>query len=925
MPKTTPHGPTIIVTGDVTIDWNVARLTQSQVSARTWNAGAVTRACQQPGGVLMLAEVVKAATADLAQANPGFQFITVSLPQPQCTPEDPRFHHSYAMWEPYPRDTRDKKPGLVWRVKDYLGLDGSCEPAGTCQPWPLPTDIPPHADLTILDDAALGFRQHPAVWPAAIRKLGAHSWVLVKMASPIAKGALWEQLVTHCAPHLVVVMTANDLRCTDIHISRELSWERTAQDLYWELTHNPSVQHLSRCAHVVVSFGTAGAFVLSRLPDVGTVPTWQCRLFFDALTYEGAWGPQYPGGVIGQTSCLTAAIARQLLLAPQHPDIARALQSGVAAMRTLQERGYGAQDPNGPLQKPQLPLEAITTALLTVPAPNQAELLAEATVEDPVRFLKEPSAPGQARSSDRFWTILDDVCRNAGHATPPPPSGVLLCRACEIVLNGPEAALKQVPLGKFGGLTTADRREIEAFHAVGALIAEYCSSPQERPLSIAVFGPPGSGKSFGVKQVAKTLGQGAIKDLTFNLSQYNDPNELLQALHQVRDEVLSGKIPLVFWDEFDTTLGVHAWGWLRHFLAPMQDGSFQEGQITHPIGRAIFVFAGGTSHSIDAFDRHPDDPRYDAFVAAKGPDFLSRLKGYINIIGPNENRDRALTADDHHLIRRAILLRGMLARNAPQLFASGDGTGTLSIDAGVLRAFLQIREYRHGARSMESIIAMSRLSGKRMYERSALPSEAQLNIHVHGREFHALVQAPELTGELLEKLAAAAHSVYSNEQLAKEKTEHIKAPAIAHLTYDQLVGDLEEFKEQNRANVRDISVKLAVIGCIMIAARGDEPPSGFPGVDLEMLAEMEHDRWLKLKARQGWRYGVTTDKAKMENEALLPWHAMTREELVNKYGVELAAVMGASELPEEQKEKDRTFVSAIPAILAEAGYTVAKL
>ncbi len=92
------------------------------------------------------------------------------------------------------------------------------------------------------------------------------------MAFPVANGQLWERLAANDAQRLVVVMTANDLRCTNVHISRELSWERTAQDLYWELTHNPAVQMLSQCAHVVVSFDTAGALVLSRREAGGNDP-----------------------------------------------------------------------------------------------------------------------------------------------------------------------------------------------------------------------------------------------------------------------------------------------------------------------------------------------------------------------------------------------------------------------------------------------------------------------------------------------------------------------------------------------------------------------------------------------------------------------------------------------------------------------------
>ena len=42
-------------------------------------------------------------------------------------------------------------------------------------------------------------------------------------------------------------------------------------------------------------------------------------------------------------------------------------------------------------------------------------------------------------------------------------------------------------------------------------------------------------------------------------------------------------------------------GWLKYFLAPMQDGVFRVGDSIHPIGKAIFVFAGGTSSTYNQF------------------------------------------------------------------------------------------------------------------------------------------------------------------------------------------------------------------------------------------------------------------------------------------------------------------------------------
>jgi len=90
----------------------------------------------------------------------------------------------------------------------------------------------------------------------------------------------------------------------------------------------------------------------------------------------------------------------------------------------------------------------------------------------------------------------------------------------------------------------------------------------------------------------------------------------------------------------------------------------------------------------------------------------------------------------------------------------------VQIDSGVLRAMLLTRIYRHGARSMEAIIATSQLAGKTRFERSSLPTEAQLDLHVDGQDFLAQVQQLELDAKIVDRLARAAHAVCCKEQTA---------------------------------------------------------------------------------------------------------------------------------------------------------------
>ena len=167
------------------------------------------------------------------------------------------------------------------------------------------------------------------------------------------------------------------------------------------------------------------------------------------------------------------------------------------------------------------------------------------------------------------FCILDEFCQTQ--------NGGYLAVAQEIVQTGPERLFKNVPVCRYRELSTVDLDEIENYHAIKTLMGEYIYAYDHplqpgtapKPISIAVFGPPGSGKSFGVKQIAKSMDRFRISSL--NLSQYGSPADLFAALNAAL--VYDGSsIPLIFFDEFDSELSGTARGWLKYFLAPMQDG-----------------------------------------------------------------------------------------------------------------------------------------------------------------------------------------------------------------------------------------------------------------------------------------------------------------------------------------------------------------
>jgi hypothetical protein len=892
----------IVVAGDVTVDWHLAqsRVIEGMQELRRWplwqewDPTEKTLVGVERGGAARLADLIEKAAAGLRSCQVCTMrdpIIPAGEPRAQISPLD-NYHHSYALWSPMKlkKDSDD----IVWRVSQFLGMHP--HPQAAC----LVQDDPAAPFLVVLDDAALGFREKRECWPLAIQPEAptALPWIILKTASPVVEGALWEHLYRYYAQKLIVVIPINDLRRSQVQIRRELSWESTAEDLVRELVYNPRLNPLTRCAYLVVSFDSAGALLYSRerlSPDLTRNEAHRLFLFFDPKRLEGVWGRDHQGSVIGYNTCLVAGLARHLMQngRADFAQLRDGIFAGVAAMRHLHLKGFQADRDQG--EPPSFPFEDVLPYLLKnkrdlekqtslvwagVPEPSQPEVTAGLLPES---------------SQAHFWTILGDkYTENLNRL------------ALKIARFGPEAALPDVPMGTFAKLITVDRQEIESFRSIRNLIREYfCHNRQNKPLSIGVFGPPGSGKSFGIIQVAESLIKDKIQIKEFNLSQFNGVADLLGALHQVRDISLSGKLPLIFWDEFDTAVGDKPLGWLRYFLAPMQDGAFQEQQITHPIGRAIFVFAGSTAHTMEKFAQKAIQQDKE-FIAAKGPDFISRLKAHCDVLGPNRrtapNGEEPIP-DPFFIIRRAIMVRVLLERHWPQLFQEKEiqdrhKVQEVQVDSGVLRAFLEVSPYLHGVRSMENIIATCALHGKSFFERSCLPPAEQLNQHVNGQEFLALVAQIVLPADGERKLANEVQRVYS-----------------------WLTGIKTVYEESNRGFAQDIPKKLARLGYIMQESWPGAPEISFTEAEVEVLAEMEHNRWMKEKIEFGWRYAPIRDNVRKKQPALLPWRPLPpeeREQLSPRY----QAAIGQEVLPWHQKRIDRCMVSKIPEMLQNAGFTL---
>jgi hypothetical protein len=239
----------------------------------------------------------------------------------------------------------------------------------------------------------------------------------------------------------------------------------------------------------------------------------------------------------------------------------------------------------------------------------------------------------------------------------------------------------------------ADARVEQVSHVV-RLLEAYQKDPKEvRPLSIVVFGPPGSGKSRFVKEITKAV-EGYAPVKTTNLTQIESSEELARFVKDATG--LNGSparttdndlppTPTVFFDEFDAARDGKPLGWLSWFLAPMEDGTVQfEGKEVE-IGKAVFMFAGGTAETLDEFNQHANvDP--ETYRARKVPDFISRLRGSVEIGGVND-------IGDARIVPRALALQYHLKDSPFQL------------NDGQIRQFLTNGHFVHGIRSLRTLIA----------------------------------------------------------------------------------------------------------------------------------------------------------------------------------------------------------------------------
>jgi hypothetical protein len=152
-----------------------------------------------------------------------------------------------------------------------------------------------------------------------------------------------------------------------------------------------------------------------------------------------------------------------------------------------------------------------------------------------------------------------------------------------------------------------------------------------------------------------------------------------------------------------------------------------------------------------------------------------------------------------------------------------------------------------------------------------------------------------IRADTADQLSRAIHRAYVQSCLARGDT-----PEVNHSMrpWEDLPEDL---REASRAQAAGIGAKLAAINAVIVPESAAVPGFAFTDPEIERLAEMEHQRWVKERTSRGYEYGPSREGNKHPD--LVDW----------------------AYLSPRAQDKDRDAVRELPAILDEAGFQILRL
>lgn len=175
----------------------------------------------------------------------------------------------------------------------------------------------------------------------------------------------------------------------------------------------------------------------------------------------------------------------------------------------------------------------------------------------------------------------------------------------------------------------------------------------------------------------------------------------------------------------------------------------------------------------------------------------------------------------------------------------------------------------------------------------------------------------------LERLAALNHQLYVEDMVARGYHYGPVRDDVLHTR--PLLTDYanlpEEAKQNNREAVQSIPEKLHAVGCSISSSSAQEYT--LTPADIEIMARLEHCRYLENAIRNNWRYGKDFNAALKFNPTLVPWDALSPSQLQQEFP-NCYTKLGPGPLSEEERQKDREPVKSYAVLLKRAGFVIVK-
>lgn len=151
--------------------------------------------------------------------------------------------------------------------------------------------------------------------------------------------------------------------------------------------------------------------------------------------------------------------------------------------------------------------------------------------------------------------------------------------------------------------------------------------------------------------------------------------------------------------------------------------------------------------------------------------------------------------------------------------------------------------------------------------------------------------------DIIDKLAYEIHNQYVMQQQREGVTSEDNS---SMRNWDSLSKELQESNIQQAAHIKK---KLKEVNCgISLLVKGDKL-FAFSNQEVELLAKMEHERWMAEKINAGYKYGEEKNENLKTHPCIMDWIL----------------------LPWSEQEKDRNTIRTLPSILEKIDLTIERL